>query len=396
MSLMHRDIAALSEDDLNGLITDSVREEKSIEYKEELPGGTDDEKREFLSDVSSFANASGGDLFYGVREKRDAKGNATGEPERLKPLTINVDAESLRLQEFVQSSIAPRIPGILLKAIPIKAGGHILLLRTPKSWLGLHMVTFKNLSRFYSRNSNGKYQLDVNEIRTGFVTAETGHQRLQHFRLERVSRIVANEGPIHLAEGPKVILHLIPLSSLDPTVEWDLKRIHDESSLRPMYSSGWSRRYNFEGVLSHTSYSKDQPVHSYAQLFRNGTIEACATHLMRDDKKVVPTQSLEQEIIRSIQGYLILLKSLGVPEPLVLFLSINGLAGYTLAVPSSYFVMEHVPIRENMLLFPEASIDAYGRPADSLLQPVFDQLWNAAGWERSIYYDDKGKWIGHK
>lgn len=31
------------------------------------PGTTDDEKKEFLADATSFANAAGGDLIYGVR-----------------------------------------------------------------------------------------------------------------------------------------------------------------------------------------------------------------------------------------------------------------------------------------------------------------------------------------
>jgi hypothetical protein len=33
------------------------------------------------------------------------------------------------------------------------------------------MVMYKNLSRFYSRTSAGKHQLDVHEIRPGFLAA---------------------------------------------------------------------------------------------------------------------------------------------------------------------------------------------------------------------------------
>jgi hypothetical protein len=28
----------------------------------------------------------------------------------------------------------------------------------------------------------------------------------------------------------------------------------------------------------------------------------------------------------------------------------------------------------------------------TLLRPVFDAVWNAAGWERSFNYDENGKW----
>ena len=54
--------------DLERLVQNGVAEGRTLEYKEELPGGTDDDRREFLGDVSAFANASGGDLIYGAEE----------------------------------------------------------------------------------------------------------------------------------------------------------------------------------------------------------------------------------------------------------------------------------------------------------------------------------------
>jgi predicted HTH transcriptional regulator len=200
MSLFSRNLDSLTEKDLSSLIRNSVREGRSIEYKEDLPGNSDDDRREFLSDVSSFANAGGGDLIYGIKEKRDSQAIPTGEPETIIPLSVNVDATSLRLHEMAQGGIDPRIPGLRVRAVPIQAGGSTVIVRVPKSMAGLHMVTYKNLARFYARNSSGKYQLDAHEIRAGFVAAETGHQRLSSFRLERVAKISANEGPVHLVE----------------------------------------------------------------------------------------------------------------------------------------------------------------------------------------------------
>jgi hypothetical protein len=296
---------------------------------------------------------------------------------------------------MAQGGIDPRIPGLRVRAVPIKAGGSTVIVRVPKSWAGLHMVTYKNLARFYARNSSGKYQLDAHEIRAGFVAAETGHQRLSSFRLERVAKITANEGPVHLVEGPKVFLHIIPMSFLDPSITWDLTRIYNESSLRPIYASGWSRRYNFDGVLSHTSYS-GEAASSYAQLFRSGTIEARTGRLFINEKKLIASQAFESEIIKTTKAYLNLIKTLGVSDPLILFLSLSGVAGYSMALPPSYFSLEATPIQDNVLLAPEISIDSFDQLADQILKPSFDRLWNAAGGEGSIYYDDKGNWIGHK
>jgi predicted HTH transcriptional regulator len=56
-----------------------VAESRVLDYKERLPGDSDADKREMLADVTAFANSAGGDLIYGVKERR--KCGATGEPE---------------------------------------------------------------------------------------------------------------------------------------------------------------------------------------------------------------------------------------------------------------------------------------------------------------------------
>ncbi|MCD6594362.1 ATP-binding protein, partial [bacterium] len=68
--MIAKNIDQISEEDLQALIDNSVLEGKTIEYKQSLPGNSDSDKKEFLADISSFANASGGDLIYGILEDR--------------------------------------------------------------------------------------------------------------------------------------------------------------------------------------------------------------------------------------------------------------------------------------------------------------------------------------
>jgi hypothetical protein len=42
---------------------------------------------------------------------------------------------------------------------------------------------------------------------------------------------------------------------------------------------------------------------------------------------------------------------------------------------------------------PEVVIERYGTPAEEILKPCFDSVWNACGLEQSGNYDAKGKWI---
>ena len=59
--VLNKPLEAIEENDLQALVDNQVAERKTIEYKESLPGNADGDKKEFLADVSSFANASGGD-----------------------------------------------------------------------------------------------------------------------------------------------------------------------------------------------------------------------------------------------------------------------------------------------------------------------------------------------
>ena len=52
----------------------------------------------------------------------------------------------------------------------------------PDGYYGLSKAFGENLSRFYSRTSGGKFQLDVREIRAAFLEADQGIQRARTFR----------------------------------------------------------------------------------------------------------------------------------------------------------------------------------------------------------------------
>jgi predicted HTH transcriptional regulator len=63
--------------DIEALRDNSVAEGHFIDFKATGVGASYDDRREFLADTSAFANASGGDIIYGVT---DNAGVADGVP----------------------------------------------------------------------------------------------------------------------------------------------------------------------------------------------------------------------------------------------------------------------------------------------------------------------------
>jgi hypothetical protein len=390
MALSGIPLDQLDKADLEALIENAVSEGRTLEFKQAI--GTDDRaKREFLADVTSFANAAGGDMLIGVAERAGVAASLVGLP------TDTRDPEIMRLENLIRDGVDPRIPGIQTGAIELEGGSVVLVVRIPRSWAAPHMVTLKGLSRFYSRTSAGKYQLDASEIRAAFVASESARTFLRSFRLDRLGRLIANEGPVSLLENPKTVLHIVPLAASDPSVRFDVAELAERhsSNFRPLYGGSWYTRINADGALAFASDPGGRRAVSYTQVFRSGSIEAVEALLLRrkdqGDDHAIPSLALERTLISALELNLALLAEVGVPAPYALALSFLGVRGLEMAVDVRRFERRY-PIDRDDLLIPETLIEDPGQEPDRLLKPHLDALWNATGHPGSLNYDERGRW----
>jgi predicted HTH transcriptional regulator len=98
----------ISSDDILKLVADKAAERKTLEYKQKLNIAYGDERAEFLSDISSFANVSGGDIIFGISDERDGTGNATGIPAEIKTLAIDsIPTELGKIEQLIQNGEIP-------------------------------------------------------------------------------------------------------------------------------------------------------------------------------------------------------------------------------------------------------------------------------------------------
>jgi predicted HTH transcriptional regulator len=137
MSLSSISFDDISERDLRDQIQAGVPEGILVDYKRDLYGRSDADVKEFLKDVSSFANTAGSHLIIGIDE-------AAGVPTAIAALSgINPDQELQHLESLARDGLEPRVVGLRMKAVPISSGGFVIVLRIPKSWNPPHRVMAK-------------------------------------------------------------------------------------------------------------------------------------------------------------------------------------------------------------------------------------------------------------
>ena len=212
---------------------------------------------------------------------------------------------------------------------------------------------------------------------------------LHGFRDERLAKIARGDTLLGSFVTPKIVVHLVPLSSLGQVVSRDVTRdaARLQNLLPPIKGMSWGGRYNFDGFLVFASQTE-----SYVQVFRSGAIEAAALPFMgvpEQYKNQIPSVDFEQTIIVRMDNYLQVQNRLAIPPPIFASIALLQVKGYRM---SSYAHSDQrgAPIDRDNLLLPEILIEDYGSNVATLLRPAFDALWQACGQEKSPNYDDEG------
>jgi hypothetical protein len=388
-------LSELTRDAIETLVSAGTPEDRFLEYKEALPDGGDEARREFVADVSALANAGGGDLIFGVVEKRDASGKPTGAPDTAPGVSVsNTDAEVRRLTQMIRDGIAPRIAGAQVVAIDGFPLGPVFVCRVPASWLAPHMVTLKGLNRFYLRVGSSKQPMDVHEVREAVLASEGRTSRLAESRAERLGRILSGDTAVALKSHAKLVVHLAPARfPVRPEVDVALARNRSSDFVRsPHYIRGWDTRWNLEGYVAYAASAQpDGAGHWYTQIHRAGMIEIvdALTFLGERTSPVL----IEDEIIEYAGLALHSARAFEIAPPFVIMPALVGVRDQRLTLsPADYHVMNYAspPFGRDVVQLPEVYMEDVSADLGKLLRPTFDVLWQAAGWACSFSYDDRG------
>lgn len=351
------------------LIADGVRENRSLDYKRELP----ERPEHLLDDACAFANTDGGDLVFGILESE-------GAPQGFAPLLIgNVDDELLRLQNIIINGLEPKLYGVRLRSVEQNGKIKAIIARIPQSWSRPHRVI--KSGKFKIRHESRNDDMDITELRAAFHLSSSIPERIRKYRKERVFEIFSREAPQQLSPGIEVVVHAIPISAF---IGAGMNDFVMPTRIKPMGANPPSTiigKMNIDGSLAFIKHD-EKNFYSYIQMFRNGIIESAVSIQLQDGKKRFPINFVEDEIQKSIRQSIELYRELNLVPPFFIFLSINNLRDTILTVggPMDNFLapLRNAPDRDEML-FPEIVIDDYPDSIDTLIKPLITMLWNGFG-----------------
>lgn len=236
MKLLHE----WDESDLQKLITDQLQESLKLDYKQSgALVKTSSCQTEIAKDVSAFANSAGGRLIYGIVEADNLPIGIDGGAD---PVSITREW----IENTIISRIQPRILGIVIKPIPLAAGGNAYVIDIPQATtLAPHQAGH----RYYRRYNFQSVPMEDYEVKDAMQRASSS----EPFIYFTISRFQNPDGTdrVHLCAR-------IGNRSAEPMLYASIKIILGQSFFSGQHPNvqGWT---SAEGVLS-TGNEGFQPV----------------------------------------------------------------------------------------------------------------------------------------
>lgn len=417
MSIFHIELKKIDLTILEELKENKVIENKFMDYKGDITytffGEDNKSKIDVLKDVVSFANSGGGDIIYGISDNKGVPTKITGIDVR------KIDSFKRKAESLMASHIEPRISKyefsnpILLEDDKEKA---ILILRIYPSFITPHFVSHSDEMRFWYRTNSGNAIMDLQQVKSSFGYSQTLETKVKSFLMDRISMIQSDETPYPLRDKAKAVIHFIPIYNFFENKDtFDLNKIQMEPNViqsEIFYTGGGNYQYNIDGFVAggmndNTSY------YSYVQYFRNGTIELVSDHFVRSKKNLhlneltskefenydgaILIKNFEKELRNSIlPSFLQLMKNHNCSVPIwiqVTLVNVKGFKPFIENPRNLYYSRKNDIVKREIIQLPLIIVDDYEEKLFDKLLPLFNFLWNLAGYEKTNSFDVEGNFI---
>lgn len=377
-----------TEKDLLALIKAEVHEGKTVEYKREINLTTSEQKRKFIRGVVSFANASGGELIFGLETDK-------GKPVAIKALQgFDPDGNVMTLRDLVRAHIDPPVFGVEFQPVKVPEG-WTLVVRVPRSWNPPHMVTFENDNRFYARDANGCVVMNLPEIREAVFAGKTVKDRIQQFRFQRLNAIRSGDLPWKAQAEPVAVLHALPFRSFVDEYQLNLKSLTAEDWHPPTRWQNCGNTHDIDGIYG-AEASQDGTCVNYVFVNFAGCLEALtAGNLSNRNGKFIGNPGFEKQFVKFLPRCIEIFRKLEINPPFALSLTLLDVSGYSLySGPRTALRIQGArPIHRRDLILPMTIVASFDEPLERMIRPIFDALWRSCGLPRSLNFDENGSFL---
>jgi len=391
----------VTEADIVALKDRGVREDQTLDYKQELDVRSDKGKFELLKDVSALANTAGGVIVYGVTE---GEGDDAGSIVDLSGLALEIDKTQNTIDQLLHDGIDERIPGVRHRALQRKDGRHYLVLRVPPSHLAPHMVRFNFPNvRFYQRGTTTNQPMNARQIKETALRAATAVDRARATISERIqvsqqraAQRKAIQTLVSKKEGSdQALLHVVPIFGPIDSLDFSPGPLVERLKTVPVFSHRDRRyadeRFALEGLYREGKVADE--VVAYNLFLRNGAIEFQSYDINEKEQNSgslwFRARTLEDDIIETIVDVQQLTEEGVVQLPALVSLTLLGTQGSVLhpGWPQRDFVARPAITTDIVAIEPILITDWDIKS----IRRLFDMMWQAWGWPSSGSYDKDGR-----
>lgn len=219
-------VSELTEEVVRDLVDASAREDTDLEFKGELYGTSDSEKRDLSGDVAAIATAIGGVIIIGV-------GAVDGVATSVAPVLLSED-EELRMRQIVMSGVVP-VPQFSILPVPIAGTGTGCYgILVPRSREKPHAVRVGTGFRFPIRQGPQIRYLTESEVAAAYRSRFTSDRDREERLLEVMSDGLAS---VARDDNAWLSMALVPVSGGEFRISRESQRALGEWSQQ--YSGGF-------------------------------------------------------------------------------------------------------------------------------------------------------------
>lgn len=188
--------------ELTSLISNQVPESFDLDFKSEMYGSSDRDRRDAATDVAALANTAGGLLIIGIEEDDQARAKAA-------PGLVLSEADERRIRQIVGSQVVPMpVIDVLRVEDPARPGYGLVLIAIPRSPLAPHAVLVNDGLRYPKRNGATTRYLSEPEVaaayRERFAAAYRQVDRAREIEADTLGRLATTEDQVW------VVVSLVP------------------------------------------------------------------------------------------------------------------------------------------------------------------------------------------